>query len=261
MFWVILIIVAIIIVFGFSFSSDKGATSQIDEYSKYTDDKYELYPICKMLLDLSDGEYVVTVFSAYSKGHSHPIAVRKQDSNQIVGYLHDDPDLYNAIASGDGFVFAPLFIKQINNDILAYIYIERNFLENKKYIDMGSGEEEPDIDDILFDLEDYALTGDFLELPIRGINFRNLTDANIGSFDGYVMPDEENKHDKYAIGIYGVDDTHFGFIEKGQKALYDKISEGSGFINAKLDVGTFIEEETGKVLFKGTVSIHTVDLV
>lgn len=265
MFWVILIIVAIIIVFAFSVSSgseNKDTTNRINEYGKYTDDKYELYPIHQMLLDLPDGEYDVSVFSVYNrKGYSHPIEVRKQDNNQVVGYLHDDADLYNAIESGTGFVFAPLFIKQINNDRLAYIYIEKKILGNKKHANASIDDCEPDVDDILLDLEEYTLTENFIELPIRGINFRNLTDANIGSFDGYIMPDKENKHDKYAIGVYGSDDTHFGFIEKGQKFLCDKIEEGNGFINAKLDVRTFIEDETGKVRFQGTVTINKEDLV
>lgn len=118
-----------------------------------------------------------------------------------------------------------------------------------------------DLEDILFDLEEYTENDDSIELPIRGINFRNLTQDNIGSFDGYIMPDKENKHDKYAIGVYGNDDTHFGFIEKGQKNLYDKIEEGSGFINAKLDIHTFIEEEAGEIRFQGTVTINKEDLV
>jgi hypothetical protein len=117
------------------------------------------------------------------------------------------------------------------------------------------------IEDILFELEEYTEDDDSIELPIRGINFRNLTDANIGSFDGFIMPDEGNEHDKYAIGVYGSDDTHFGFIEKGQKALYDKIKAGNGFINVKLDVDTFIDEETGKVRFHGTVTIDKAELL
>lgn len=265
MFWVILIIIAIIVVFALSYSSgseSEDTASRINEYSIYTDDKYELCPIHKMLVNIPDGEYDVIVFSAYKKkGYSYPMEVRKKDNNQVIGYLYDDPDLYNSIASGDGFVFAPLFIKQINNDRLAYVYIERVILENRKHIDVYCDEDEPDIGDILFYLEEYALVGDFLELPIRGINFRNLTDANIGSFDGYIMPDKENKHDKYAIGVYGNDNTHFGFIEKEQKNLYDTIEKGSGFINAKLEVETFIEDETGRIRFKGIVSINTADLV
>lgn len=118
-----------------------------------------------------------------------------------------------------------------------------------------------DLKDILFDLEEYTEYDDSIQLPIRGINYRNLTATNIGSFDGYIMPDKENKHDRYAIGVYGDDDTHFGFIEQGQKALYAKIQKRRGFINAKLDINTFIEKETGKVRFWGIVTINKDDLV
>ena len=122
-------------------------------------------------------------------------------------------------------------------------------------------DDDSSIEDILFDLEEFTEYDDKIELPIRGINFRNLTEENIGSFDGYIMPDKENKHDKYAIGVYGSGDTHFGFLEKGQRALYNKVEERNGFINAKLEINTFIDRDTGKTRFHGIVTILKDDLL
>ena len=67
-------------------------------------------------------------------------------------------------------------------------------------------------------------------------------------------------YDKYAIGVYRSDDTHFGFIEKGQKAIYGKIENGFGYIDVKLEINTFIDN-TNQEKFHGTVVISKTDLI
>lgn len=117
------------------------------------------------------------------------------------------------------------------------------------------------LEDILLDLDEYDENDDSIELPIRGINFRNLNDTNIGSFSGYIAPDKENKFDKYAIGVYSQDGTHFGYIEKDQKYFYDFIESKGGYIDAVLDISTFIDDDTGKTRFHGIVAIDKANLV
>lgn len=117
-----------------------------------------------------------------------------------------------------------------------------------------------DLEDILFDLEEYTENDDSIELPIRGINFRNLDKSKVGTFSGYIAPDKENKYDKYAIGVYSEDGTHFGFIEKNQKNLYKLIEAGEGYIDAILEVSTFIDEDTNEERFHGVVTIDKENL-
>jgi len=117
-----------------------------------------------------------------------------------------------------------------------------------------------DLEDILIDLEEYSDGGDYIELPIRGINHRNLTNDNIGHFDGYIAPDKNNKYDEYAIAIYGNDGTHFGFIEKGQELLYTKIEDSGGIINVSIDVNPFTNDRSESRLY-GTITIDKEDLI
>ena len=100
--------------------------------------------------------------------------------------------------------------------------------------------------------------GDSLELPICGINFRNLTEANTGFFEGYIKPDRKNKHDKYAIGVYGADGTQFGYLERGLKTLFERM--GDNRIAVELYIHTFIDEESGRERFAGTVTIQKNNL-
>lgn len=109
-----------------------------------------------------------------------------------------------------------------------------------------------DFEDILLDLGDYSEFSDRIELPICGINFRNLSDENIGTFDGYLMADKNNEYDEYAIGIYDKDGVHFGFVEKAQKYFYNKIEEKGGMVNGIIEVR---KRKTGKNPFHGTVTI------
>jgi hypothetical protein len=139
-------------------------------------------------------------------------------------------------------------------DKASEIILENDNYDNEDFITND------DLENIILDLNEYADFGDRIEIPIRGINFRNLTNANIGTFDGFIMPDKENRHDKYAIGVYDNDGTHFGFIEKGQKYFYKKIESVGGFISSELDISTFIDN-TGKSRFSGTVTINKKDLV
>lgn len=118
-----------------------------------------------------------------------------------------------------------------------------------------------DLEDIIFNLEEYSEGDTWLNLPVRGINHRKLTKLNIGTFDGYIMPDKENKYDKYAIGIYGNDGTHFGFIEKGQKDLYQKINQGDGYINVVIETKIFTPDNSDEGKFYGIVSINKADIL
>lgn len=127
--------------------------------------------------------------------------------------------------------------------------------DNESYLNSESLEE------ILLDLDEYDESDDCIGLPIKGINFRNLNNTNIGSFSGYIAPDKENKFDKYAIGIYSEDGTHFGYIEKDQKYFFDFIESKGGYIDAVLDISTFIDDDTGKTRFHGIVAIDKADLV
>lgn len=200
-------------------------------------------------------EYILDIISKC--GYKRPVKL-SQFLNDV-GEHNRQSDLYSYLTSNEfksqyDFFNVTSIVTNGENDLILSVN-EDEFKHNN---DVSN---DSPIEDILLDLEEYDEYDDRIELPIRGINFRNLTESNIGSFDGYIMPDGDNKHDKYAIGVYGSDDTHFGFIEKGQKALYDKIEEGSGFINAKLDIDTFIEEDTGKKRFQGTASIMKADLL
>jgi len=112
-----------------------------------------------------------------------------------------------------------------------------------------------DLEDILFDLEEYTENDDSIELPIRGINFRGLSVDCLKYINGFIMPDLGNEYDTYAIGIYASDGTHLGFVEKGQKALYNKIEENQGSIDVDIDIDTFIDEDTGETRFCGNITI------
>lgn len=111
-----------------------------------------------------------------------------------------------------------------------------------------------DIENILLDLDEYSDGDDYIELPIRGINFRGLGSSNIGYFEGYITTDKCNKYDKFAIAIYGNDGTHFGFIEKGQEFLYNKIEEVGGIINVSIEVHPFTNDLAQNKL-SGTITI------
>lgn len=109
-----------------------------------------------------------------------------------------------------------------------------------------------DIEDILFDLSEFAEFSDRIEIPIIGINFRNLLDDNVGTFDGYLKTDKNNEYDRYAIGIFNNDGIHFGFVEKEQKYFFKKIEEVGGSVNAVLEIHA---RKTGKNRFHGTATI------
>lgn len=115
-----------------------------------------------------------------------------------------------------------------------------------------------DLEDILLDLGDYSEFSDRLEIPIFEINFRNLSDANVGTFEGCLIPDKDNEHDEYAIGIYDKNGIHFGFVEKGQEFFYKKIEEKGGLVNGILEVH---RRKTGKNPFHGTITIDKVLLL
>lgn len=110
-----------------------------------------------------------------------------------------------------------------------------------------------DLEEILFDLNESDEYDDRIELPIKGINFRHLTNDCIGIHNGFLMLDKNNKHDKYAIGIYDMNGTHYGFVERGQKHLYTKVEENGGIIDGIVNIE---EQKTGsKSFFYGTITI------
>ena len=166
------------------------------------------------------------------------------------------PDLYKYLDQHAGCDIFPLFIETIKGKKEAYIYVEKKLL---KY-NSRNKQEYNHVEDLFFDLEEFTDSDDSIELPIRGINFRNLNNSNIGVFDGYAMPDKNNKYDKYAIGIYNNAGVHYGFIEKGQKDLYNLIEAGKGYVDATLDVTTFVND-MGETKFSGTVTINKNDIV
>lgn len=135
-----------------------------------------------------------------------------------------------------------------------YGYTNSDIYNNEDYITSE------DIENILLDLDEYSDGDDYIELPIRGINFRGLEGSNIGYFEGYITPDKHNKYDQFAIAIYGNDGTHFGFIEKGQEFLYNKIEEVGGIINVSIEVHPFTND-LGQNKLSGTITIDKENLM
>lgn len=269
MFWIIFIIIIIVIILAINnASSNTDANEFIErgsEYEKYTDELYETFYVDNILLDVLDGKYDAAIFSSHKEGHDYPIEVRIENSSRIIGYLFDDKRLYNILINGSGYLFAPLFIKTTTDGLknrFAYIYIEKKLLSVRQlkkketynnYNDDGYITSQ-DIENILLDLDEYSDGDDYIELPIRGINFRGLGSSNIGYFEGYITTDKCNKYDKFAISIYGNDGTHFGFIEKGQEFLYNKIEEVGGIINVSIEVHPFTND-LGQNKLSGTITI------
>ena len=50
---------------------------------------------------------------------------------------------------------------------------------------------------------------------IAGINFRKGIKDYVGKFEGYLMPEPDNKHDRNAIAIHHRDGKHLGYIPAG----------------------------------------------
>ena len=60
---------------------------------------------------------------------------------------------------------------------------------------------------------------------IRGLQHRNLSDADTGYFEGNLRS-EYNEHDRYAVGIFRVnDDRLLGFVPRGNYKLYNEVSK------------------------------------
>lgn len=227
--------------------NDNSETNKHITHTSLNDDKIdEIYYRDK------NYEYIIDIVSKC--GHNRP--VKLSQFLQDIGQTQRQSDLYVYLTSEkfrSEYYF--LNISKIENERKPDLILSVNDENLNSNNDEDENLTSDNLEDILFDLEEYTENDDSIELPIRGINFRNLTDANIGSFNGYIMPDKENKHDRYAIGVYSDDDTHFGFIEKGQKSLYNKIESGYGYINGRLEIDTFIDEDTGETRFHGIITI------
>lgn len=239
MIWVILILVVLIIFIVIISSSRTSNTSDNLDQIFYRNKNYE---------------YIIDIVAKC--GYKKP--VKLSEFLIALGEPQRQYDLYNYITSQkfkDEYYFFDVMELLTNgqNDLILSVN------ENKIKAD-NNYSDNPVIEDLLFDLEEFTDSDDSLELTIRGINFRDLNYNNVGVFDGYIMPDKNNEYDQYAIGVYRNDGVHFGFIEKGQKDLYNLIESGEGYINATLNVTTFVDD-MGETKFNGAVTINKNDIV
>ena len=66
----------------------------------------------------------------------------------------------------------------------------------------------------------YAKKG-YISYPIVGMGYRNLSITDDTDFVGHVECDDCNEYDEYAIAVYDDEDTHLGYLPKGNKRLFD----------------------------------------
>lgn len=61
---------------------------------------------------------------------------------------------------------------------------------------------------------------------IRGLQYRR-DNWRPGKFLGYVISEQNNKHDKYAVGIYTLEGRLIGFVPRGNSRLYNTLLNSS----------------------------------
>jgi len=71
------------------------------------------------------------------------------------------------------------------------------------------------------------------EFSIAGINFRGLTDDLLGDFDGYLVSDTKNTHDKNAVGVLTEDRVLLGYIPREyNEAVRARLDARGGIVPA-----------------------------
>ena len=81
---------------------------------------------------------------------------------------------------------------------------------------------------------------DFPEIPngyyyheMVGMYYRGITSKDFGVYDGYAIPEEDNKYDPYAVAIYRkADNKHVGYTPSGNKDLFKTLQYRGGKANA-----------------------------
>lgn len=129
-------------------------------------------------------------------------------------------------------------------------------IDDKVNNDRDKKEIEISIDDVLFELGEYE---DMLEedgsiiVPIKGINFRDIKDSDIGYHEGYLEPESHNVYDEWAIAIYGDDRKLYGYIPKGQRYLNFLIKKvNRGRVPVEINVG---KNEYGDKYYFGDIKL------
>ena len=93
------------------------------------------------------------------------------------------------------------------------------------------------------------------QLFIKGLEYRDLTDDDLGKFYGYVKTEPDNKFDKYAIAIFDDKHRHIGYVPKGEEYLFNTLE----LIGGKQQAWGYIYKElhtySGDETLKGNVYI------
>ena len=88
---------------------------------------------------------------------------------------------------------------------------------------------------------------------ISGINFRGLTEDDLGDFDGTIRCEYDNERDPYALAVYTDQGKHVGYIPGGNKDLFRRIDArgGRALCEGWIEQG----EEDNRTFFYGRVKI------
>lgn len=65
-------------------------------------------------------------------------------------------------------------------------------------------------------------------LVIKGLEYRELTDKDLGKFYGYVKTELDNKFDKYAVAIFNEKDKKIGYVPRGEEYLFNTLELTGG---------------------------------
>lgn len=68
----------------------------------------------------------------------------------------------------------------------------------------------------------------FMDLELKGLQYHDIDNSDIGKFIGYALIEPENSFDNYAIAIYNSADKKLGYIPKHNYAIFNCIKANEG---------------------------------
>ena len=150
------------------------------------------------------------------------------------------------------------------------LFIRKYNKQDAKLVDSNQKEEVENIskntidDDISYYISNnYKVFGlspriGFSCYELKGVNFRNLSFAELGQFKGgYAIAETDNEYDKCAVAIYNDKNTHVGYLPKGNKKTYNYILDNSGKVEAYGVIGYKEGYNGGDGIFYGSVCVKT----
>jgi hypothetical protein len=90
-------------------------------------------------------------------------------------------------------------------------------------------------------------------LFINGLEYRELTDKDLGKFYGYVKTEPNNEFDKYAVAIFNDKDKHIGYVPRGDEYLFNTLElidgrqQAWGYIYKELHIYSGKERLQGRI--------------